>query len=313
MIQDEQGAVVLAPLRSFYVWHTYVLYLSIALFLMWGTPLLRASLADAAGQTLAIVNAGVESAEDAPFVAPDYVFNPGDFLYLTFEISGYKATGSDDNGAKNISLTYTAQPFDGNGVALADAVRGEIDQEVGQEDKNWLPKRRASFLLPSYLARGTGLVKVTVDDKNAKLATTKNLPFNISGAEIKPGGGLQVQSFRFERSAQDGPGLEIAAYRPGDTIWARFNMTGFKTGDGNSVHLTYGVTVFRPNGAMLFEQKPAAQENVAGEFYPPQFMPGVLSVTTTKDLNPGEYRLTIHVNDLVGKQTTDFEQGFRIE
>jgi hypothetical protein len=122
-----------------------------------------------------------------------------------------------------------------------------------------------------------------------------------------------VQRFRFQRSQGDGPGLEVAAYRPGDTVWARFDMTGFKTGEGNAVDLSYGVTVFRPDGKSLFSQKSAAHEKLQGEFYPPQFLPGVLSVTTTKDLTPGEYRLIVHVNDLMGKQTTDFAQSFRVE
>lgn len=265
------------------------------------------------GQSLAIVNAGIESAEDAPFVAPDYMFNPGDFVYIVFEISGYKAAGDEYKGPRHISLKYKAEPSDENGVPLAAAAQGDIDQEIGKEDKNWLPKRRASFLLPSYLAKGVYRVNLTVEDALAKSKQTKELPFNISGPKITPGGGLQVQRFRFQRSQEDGTGLEVAAYRPGDTVWARFDMTGFKTGQANAVDLSYGVTVFRPDGKSLFSQKSAAREKLQGEFYPPQFLPGVLSVTTTKDLSPGEYRLIVHVNDLLGKQTTEFAQSFRVE
>jgi hypothetical protein len=264
-------------------------------------------------QSLAIVNAGIESAEDAPFVAPDYMFNPGDFVYIVFEVSGYKAAGDEYNGSRHISLKYKAEPIDDKGVPLAAAAEGAIDQEIGKEDKNWLPKRRASFLLPSYLARGIYHINLTVEDTLAKSKQTKKLPFNISGPKITPGGGLQVQRFRFERTQEDGPGLEVPAYRPGDTVWARFDMTGFKTGQGNAVDLSYGVSAFRPDGKLLFEQKSAAREKVEGEFYPPQFLPGVLSVTTTKDLTPGEYRLVVHVNDLLGKQTAEFAQSFRVE
>jgi hypothetical protein len=265
------------------------------------------------GQTLTIVNAGIESAEDAPFVAPDYLFNPGDFVYLIFEISGYKAVGSEYNGPRHISLKYKAEPLDRNGVPLAAAATGTIEQEIGKEDKNWMPKRRASFLLPSYLARGTYHINVAVEDLLAKAKETKELLFNIAGPKIEPGSGLAVQRFRFERNEQDGPGLDVPAYRPGDTVWARFDMTGFKTGQGNAVDVAYGITVFRPNGTQLFEQKSAAREKVNGEFYPPQFVPGILSVTTTKDLSPGEYKLVVHVNDLLGQQRADFEQSFRVE
>lgn len=265
------------------------------------------------GQGLAIVNAGIESAEDAPFVAPDYMFNPGDFVYVVFEISGYKAAGDEYNGSRHISLKYRAEPLDDKGVPLAAAAEGAIDQEIGKEDKNWLPKRRASFLLPSYLAHGVYHVNVTVEDALAKTGQTKALMFNISGPKITPGGGLKVQRFRFERSQEDGPGLEVAAYRPGDTVWARFDMTGFKTGQANAVDVSYGVSVFRPDGKPLFEQKSAARQKLEREFYPPQFLPGVLSVITTRDVSPGEYRLVVHVSDLLGKQTAESEQSFRVE
>lgn len=278
---------------------------------MWGrTP---SETPSGGGPTLAIVNAGIESAEDAPFVAPDYQFNPGDFVYLVFEISGYKVAGNEYNGPRQISLKYKAEPLDRKGIPLAAAATGTIDQEIGKEDKDWMPKRRASFLLPSYLAQGTYGVNVTVEDLIAKSKKTKELPFNIAGPKIEPGRGLAVQRFRFERNEQDGPGLDVPAYRPGDTVWARFDMTGFKTGQGNAVDLAYGITVFRPNGTQLLEQKAAAREKVNGEFYPPQFVPGVLSVTTTKDLSAGEYKLVVHINDLLGKQTADFEQSFRVE
>lgn len=265
------------------------------------------------GQSLAVVNAGIESAEDAPFVAPDYLFNPGDFVYIVFEISGYKAEGEEYNGSRHISLKYKVEPVDQNGVPLAAPAEGAIDQEIGKEDKNWLPKRRASFLLPSYLANGVYRVNLTVEDNLAKVKQKKELPFNIAGPKIIPGGGLQVQRFRFQRGQEDGPGLEVAAYRPGDTVWARFDITGFKTGQGNAVDISYGVTVFRPDGKPLFSQESAAREKLASEFHPPQFLPGVLSVTTTSDLTPGEYRLVVHVKDLLGKQTADFEQSFRVE
>ena len=309
MLQDDQSLAVRPPDFHFRNLLRGASFCAIAAAVILRPAILSAE----GGQTLAIVNAGVESAEDAPFVAPDYQFNPGDFVYLVFEISGYKIAGNEYKGPQHISLKYKAEPLDSKGIPLAAAASGTIDQEVGKEDKNWMPKRRASFLLPSYLAQGTYHIDLTVEDLLAKAKAAKELPFNIAGPKIVPGGGLEVQRFRFERNEQDGPGLDVPAYRPGDTVWARFDMTGFRTGQGNAVDLTYGITVFRPNGAQLFEQRSAAREKVTGEFYPPQFVPGVLSVTTTKDLSPGEYKLVVHVHDLIGNQLADFEQSFRVE
>jgi hypothetical protein len=266
------------------------------------------------GRALAIVNAGLESAEDAPFIRPDYKFNPGDFVYVVFEIAGYKtAAPTEYNGPRHMSLKYTVEPLDEKGASLAAIQKAEIEQDIGPEDKNWLPKRRASFLLPPYVAAGTYHVKLRVEDSVAKSNQEKDLSFTIGGVNVTPGPDLQVQVFRFQRSDQDGPALDPASYRAGDTVWARFVMTGFKLGPENAVDLSYGVTVRRPNGKSLFDQESAAEQRIRGEFYPPQFVPGSLSVTTTKDLAPGEYKLTVHVRDLIGKQSIDFEQSFRVE
>jgi hypothetical protein len=198
-------------------------------------------------------------------------------------------------------------------VALAPAVTGKIDDEIGREDKNWLPKRRASFLLPSYIGAGSYLIKVTVEDNAAKNQVTKAFEFNVDGPKIEQLGRLSVQNFRFLRDEQDGPGLQVPDYRPGDTVWGRFDMCGFKTNPDNSVELQYGISVTRADGKVIYEQKVAADQKVAGLFYPPQFIPGVLSVSTTSDLLHGEYTLAVHVRDLIGKQSSDFQQKFRIE
>jgi hypothetical protein len=202
---------------------------------------------------------------------------------------------------------------DAKGMALAPAVTGKINDEIGREDKNWLPKRRASFLLPSYIGTGTYSIKVTVEDNASKSKINKVVEFHVGGPKIEQLGHLSVQNFRFLRDEQDGPGLEVPDYRPGDTVWARFDMCGFKTNPDNSVELQYGISVTRADGKVIFEQKVAADQKVPALFYPPQFIPGVLSVSTTSDLLHGEYTMAVHVRDLIGKQSSDFQQKFRIE
>jgi hypothetical protein len=112
---------------------------------------------------LAVIEAGVEDAEDAPFVPKDYRFLPGDTLYFEFDIAGFSIRETGDYyKEKRLSLEYIVQPFDANNVALAPAVSGKIDEDLAAQDKNWLPKRRASFPLPSLMSRGQYHVRVTV-------------------------------------------------------------------------------------------------------------------------------------------------------
>ena len=39
---------------------------------------------------LTIVEAGVQSSEDAPFVSPNYEFQAGGYLYFEFQVAGFK-------------------------------------------------------------------------------------------------------------------------------------------------------------------------------------------------------------------------------
>jgi hypothetical protein len=262
---------------------------------------------------LAIVDAGVQNEEDGPFVPPDYTFLPGHYLYFTFQISGYKVKGDEYNGPREISLAYKIQVLDAKGVPLVKEQADKIAQEVGSEDKDWLPKKRFSSLLPPLIGAGTYHLHLVVQDVLAKSEAAADFSFLLGGKKVESAAAIHVQDFRFLRSDQDGQGLDIAAFRPGDTVWARFDMTGFKSGADNSVDLAYGVSVLRPDGRVLFAQANAAEQKRDASFYPPQFVPGVLSVTTTRDLPRGEYTMVVAVHDRVGETSTEIRQKFRIE
>lgn len=262
---------------------------------------------------LAIVNAGIESEEDGPFVPADYTFLPGQYVYFTFQISGYKVKGDEYSGPREMSLAYKVQVLDEKDVPLVKEQTGEVAQEIGSEDKNWLPKKRFSALLPPLIGAGKYHLHLSVQDVFAKSETAADFPFLLGGKKVESATGVHVQDFRFLRSDQDGPGLEIPAFRPGDTVWARFDMMGFKPGSDNSVDLAYGVSVLRPDGRVLFTQESAAEQKREASFYPPQFIPGVLSVTTTHDLPRGEYTMVVAVHDRDGNTNTEVSQKFRIE
>jgi hypothetical protein len=261
---------------------------------------------------LQIVNAGVQRAEDGPFVPRDYKFLPGDYLHFEFAVSGFKISGDAYSESRQISLNYTVEVVDDKNIALAPPERGTIRDDITPQDKKWIPKRRASFLLPSYIAAGAYTTRVTVEDVLAKTKAKADYPFQIGGRIIRPVTSLTLQNFRFLRSQEDGPALEVAAYRAGATVWARFDITGFKVGPANSVALRYGVKVLRPDGSQIFAQPDAANEKIATS-YPPQFVPGVLSVTTTPNLAAGDYTMVVTMHDLIGNQDRETSYKFRIE
>ncbi len=112
---------------------------------------------------------------------------------------------------------------------MATPASGEINTELNPEDKNWMPKRRVSFLLPSFVAAGDFRVHVMVRDLVAKSEVSRDLPFRIGGVQIQPSSTVAIENFHFLRHANDAKPLELAAYAPGDKVFARFVMTGYRS------------------------------------------------------------------------------------
>ena len=62
-------------------------------------------------------------------------------------------------------------------------------------------------------------------------------------------------------------------YHPGETLWARFDMTGYKYGDKNHYSVEYGLAILRESGEQVFAQPAAAADSSEG-FYPQRYVPG---------------------------------------
>ena len=266
----------------------------------------------AADNTLQVIAAGVETSEDAPFVASDYRFLPGDYVYAQFQIAGFAVQTNESGEVRKISLTWEITPQDAKGIALTPPVTGAIKEELNAEDKNWMPKRRASVLLPSFVAAGEFHLRISVKDVFGKTATQFDVPFHIGGTVVAPSPTLTVQDFQFLRKEDDPQGLDVPAYASGDTVYARFNMSAFQLAAGNEYHLSYGLTVTRPDGQVYLNQPNAAQLSDRA-FYPVAFVPGNLSITTSRTSPHGQYVLVLTVHDLNGSQTCELRRSFSIE
>lgn len=261
---------------------------------------------------LAVLDGGVERSEDAPYVSGSFQFLPGEYLYFTFHIAGFKVQTNEKTEVKSLSLAFEVTPEDANGLPLAPSETGKIQDDLSKEDKNWTPKRRASFLLPSYVAAGEYHVHVVAKDLIGKTEVTRDFPFRMGGLHVNPATSVQTQDFEFLRNEEDANGLEVPAYAPGDTVWARFQMTGFKLAAGNKYRLSYGVKVLRPDGKTFLDEPNAAQIE-SDSFYPAQYVPGELQITTPKNAAHGSYAVTLTVRDLIADQTVELKRTFSIE
>jgi len=262
---------------------------------------------------LAVIGAGVQSAEDAPFVQSDYRFQPGEFVYTTFQIAGFQAEGGgSDEKPRKVSMTYSVTTEDANGVALCPPVEEKIQEELNAEDKNWTPKRRASFLIPSFVAAGEYQIHIAVRDLIGKTETSKLVPFRIGGVTILNPGTLNVQNFQFFRRENDREAVEVPAYSAGDSVFVRFIMTGFKLGEKNAYHVSYQLLVTRPDGKPYLD-RPDAAELASESFYPAQYLPGEFALTTSRGSAKGTYIILLRVSDKVANTSKEVRFPFTIE
>ncbi len=262
--------------------------------------------------SLAVIQAGVQQSEEAPFVTTDYRFQPGDYLYFTFNISGFGVQTDSETKTRRISLSYEVTPQDDSGRALAKPESGDIAVELAPEDKNWTPKRSASFILPSGIAAGDFQVHVAVKDAILKTKTSKDVPFRIGGVSVQPTPSISVEHFEFLRKELDHKPLEVPAYSAGDSVYLRFDSVGFEVEAHNQYHLAYGIKVLGPDGKTFLEQ-PNAAEAEEGSFYPAQFVPGNLQINTKPNAAKGKYTVLLSVHDLIAKQTYTQNEKFTVE
>lgn len=281
--------------------------------LLFSYSLLRATDAPSLeDRSLSVVNAGVSDSEDAPFVGLQYRFLPGDFVYLTFQISGFKFTTNEEQNTRAINLAYNATLEDARGRPLADPSMGEIKTLLNREDKNWLPKRRASFLIPAHVAAGDYKIHVQIKDVLSGKECEADVPVEIGGEKIGATDGVAVQHFGFFRDEDAKKPLELPAFQPGDTIYGRFTIVGFATGENNAYDVECGVRVIGPDGKLFVENKSIAQLKDT-TYYPAEYLPADISITTKSSTMRGAYTVILSVRDLLTGRTNEARETFTLE
>ncbi len=261
----------------------------------------------AAPKQLLIQHAALHQFEDGPDLAPDFRFAAGESVFLDFQIANY--TRSEDD---KVSLTWNAQVQDASGVPVIVPQFGKVMTELTPEDKKWEPKVRLEIPIPPHALSGTYKVSVLVTDDLAKTTATRDFTFQVRGHEIAGATALEIRNVAFYRTEDAPKPLPVAAYGPGDTLWIRFDIEGFKLGEQNRYDVSYGVQVLRANGESMFSQPEAAAEH-GQSFYPRRYVPAGLSLNLQKDIRPGQYTVLITAHDRVGEQTAESRQTFSIE
>ena len=106
--------------------------------------------------------------------------------------------------------------------------------------------------------------------------------------------------------------MEKAVYNPGDSVWARFDITGYKFGPKNKMDVSYLVSLINSEGKVLYTQPQPAVEQTES-FYPKRYVPAAMGLNLQKNIRPGEYTIAVAVKDAVGDQSFDGKYTFTVQ
>jgi hypothetical protein len=269
--------------------------------------LLAAPLVRPAPNQIAFVQVGIHQTEDGELVPQGATHVPGETLFFSFQLEGYRVSPED-----KVRIAYEVDAFDPDGIRLLETHKGQIEAGVLPEDKDWKPKVRRTIVIPPFAGSGRYRIVSSVKDEIGGTAATREVFFEVQGHPVKPSETLAIRNLRFARSEDDRKPLKVAAYRAGDALWARFDITGYKFGPGNRIEVEYGVAIEAPSGKTVFSQPQAAVEE-GGSFYPKRYVPGAMNLTVQPGTPAGEYTLVISARDRIGNQTGEVKGAFRIE
>ncbi|MFN7922268.1 MAG: hypothetical protein U0Q16_19345 [Bryobacteraceae bacterium] len=270
-----------------------------------------AGLSLAAHKPIAITNELVSSVEDGPSAGTGYEFIQGEAVYVKFRLADY-ARAKDADDKESIRLGWKVEAFDSAGVPLVEPKSESVNLELAKQDKEWSPVVRHEFLLPILLDPGQYRIVITAYDLVHTSDARKELSFRVRGRAVEKSDTLVVRNFRFLRSEEDGTALSPAAYRPGESVWARFEMTGYKMGEKNSYDVAYGLEVFRADGKSMYSEPNAAHQQETS-FYRHRYAPGVLNLNLQPDIAKGAYTVLLKVRDESGKQEFESRHTFTVE
>jgi hypothetical protein len=259
---------------------------------------------------LSIENASLQTSEDGPSAAGGYAFVPGETIYFSCQLAGYLKVEKEDKNT--IFLSWSVEVRDPQGVLLVAPGQGIIEAPLAAEDRKWMPKARYFFAVPAFADSGSYHLRFRAKDENSKKEASSELAFTVEGRKVDPSDKLVIRNFRFLRTDEDKDPLQVPAYRPGDTLWTRFEMTGYRLAAQNAFDIDYGLAILNAKGDEVYSKLPAAEEKNQS-FYPRRYTPGAISLEIPKEIPLGTYSIVVTARDHQGNQSTEIRQKFSVE
>jgi hypothetical protein len=260
-----------------------------------------------AAEPLGIVKPIVSQMEDGVTDPSGFEYTQGQTFYFTCRVANY----AKDQDYK-IHLSYSVQAFDPQGVPISQVYKNEISDEITPRDKDWMPKIGTEIAIPPLAPSGTYKIAVEVQDLVAKTSAKLDVPFRVRGRSVEPSEQLIVRDFRFFADENAADPMDKPVYHPGKTVWAKFDIIGFKYGAGNKIDVSYSTSLITSTGKVLWTQpQPAAEQTES--FYPKRYVAADFGINLANNIRPGEYTIAVSVKDAIGNQTYECKQTFVVE
>ncbi len=259
-----------------------------------------------AGPALQAVSPIISQFEDGGAIPGGQKLVPGETVFFRFAATGFRTA---ENG--KVHLTGHAQAFDSDGKPAMPQDEVAIGTSLRDEDKDWKPWLRFQFQIPSIARPGVWRIRFAVTDEQTRKTATAETTFEVAGKDVPKSAALSIHGLNFYRTADDETPLRVAAYRAGDMVWVKFDVTGYQYGEQNAIDVAYDVSVTGADGKVLFTQEDAATER-SQAYYPQPWIPGSFSLTLQPNMAQGEYSVGITARDGVGKQTVKASGTFQV-
>jgi len=260
-----------------------------------------------AGPPLQLVSPVVSQFEDGTPLEGGQHLIVGEIGFFRFAAVNYKVSD-----AGKVQLSAKVQVFDSRGTAIAPVDELAIATALSEEDKDWRPRFHSQFQLPGIAPSGNYRVHYEATDEQSHQNASGDASFTVDGPNVAPSDKLAIQQMAFYRGADDEVPIGVAAYRPGDMIWVKFFVTGYKHAQQNAMDVTYDVSVTDAAGKQLFAQENAAVEKNQA-FYPQPWVPGAFSLTLQPGTLKATYTVAITARDAIGKQNVTEKAEFKVE
>jgi hypothetical protein len=261
----------------------------------------------AAAPALEVVKPVIAQSDGGPPDPAGFVHVAGETLFFTCRIANFAKSPEE-----KIHLAYSVEAFDPQGVPLNEIYKNEIQDEVTPQDRDWLPKIETEIPTPPLGPTGAYKIVIKVEDLIAKTSAELSVPFKVKGHAVDPSDTLVVRNFQYFRGEDDVQPLATPAYHPGDAVWAKFDIVGFKLGDKNAIDVSYVTSLISPTGKVMWTQPDPAVDKDAS-FYPKRYVTASMGITLLKDTRPGVYMIGVQVKDAIGKQTVEAKFPFTLE